>query len=49
MVVAVISSSVPYVAVLRGEVPASLFKNKYVLLAPSATAMADSYPTPVSQ
>lgn len=41
-------SSVPYVAVLRGEVPASLFKNKYVLVGPTATAMADSYPTPVS-
>ncbi len=41
-------TSVPYVAVLRGEVPASFFKNKYVLVGPTAIGMADAYPTPVS-
>ncbi|MES2036966.1 MAG: CHASE2 domain-containing protein [Pseudomonadota bacterium] len=40
--------SVPYVSVLRGEVPADFFKNKYVLVGPTASAMADSFPTPVS-
>ncbi|GGC89676.1 CHASE2 domain-containing protein [Undibacterium terreum] len=40
--------SVPYVAVLRGEVPAEFFKNKYVLVGPTAFGMADSFPTPVS-
>ncbi|MFZ6815833.1 CHASE2 domain-containing protein [Undibacterium sp. Rencai35W] len=40
--------SVPYVAVLRGEVPADFFKNKYVLIGPTAVGMADSFPTPVS-
>ena len=40
--------SVPYVSVLRGEVPAEFFKNKYVLVGPTASAMADSFPTPVS-
>ena len=40
--------SVPYVSVLRGEVPASFFKNKYVLVGPTAIGMADAYPTPVS-
>jgi len=40
--------TVPYVSVLRGEVPASFFKNKYVLVGPTAVGMADSFPTPVS-
>lgn len=40
--------SVPYVAVLRGEVPAEFFRNKYVLVGPTAQGMADSFPTPVS-
>lgn len=40
--------SVPYVSVLRGEVPAAFFKNKYVLVGPTASAMSDSFPTPVS-
>ncbi|WP_394779954.1 CHASE2 domain-containing protein [Undibacterium sp.] len=40
--------SVPYAAVLRGEVPAEFFKNKYVLVGPTAIGMADSFPTPVS-
>jgi len=40
--------TVPYVSVLRGEVPASFFRNKYVLVGPTAVGMADSFPTPVS-
>lgn len=40
--------TVPYVSVLRGEVPAEFFKGKYVLVGPTASAMADSFPTPVS-
>ena len=40
--------TVPYVAVLRGEVPAEFFKDKYVLVGPTAIGMADSFPTPVS-
>lgn len=40
--------SVPYVAVLRGEVPDEFFKDKYVLIGATALGMADSYPTPVS-
>ncbi len=40
--------SVPYAAVLRGEVPAAFFTNKYVLIGATAVGMADSYPTPVS-
>lgn len=40
--------SVPYVAVLRGEVPAEFFWNKYVLVGPTALGMADSFTTPVS-
>lgn len=40
--------SVPYVAVLRGEVPAEFFRDKYVLVGPTAVGMADSYTTPVS-
>jgi CHASE2 domain-containing sensor protein/signal transduction histidine kinase len=41
-------TSVPYVAVLRGEVPADFFKNKYVLIGTTAQGMADSYTTPVT-
>jgi CHASE2 domain-containing sensor protein/signal transduction histidine kinase len=41
-------SSVPYVAVLRGEVPAEFFRGKYVLIGPTATGMADAFPTPVT-
>lgn len=40
--------SVPYVAVLRGEVPAEFFADKYVLIGATALGMSDSYPTPVS-
>lgn len=40
--------SVPYVSVLRGEVPAQFFADKYVLVGATAVGMADSYPTPVS-
>ena len=40
--------SVPYVSVLRGEVPASFIHNKYVIVGPTALGMADSFPTPVT-
>ena len=40
--------SVPYAAVLRGEVPPEFFTDKYVLIGATAVGMADSYPTPVS-
>lgn len=40
--------SIPYVAVLRGEVPAEFFAGKYVLIGATAPGMTDSYPTPVS-
>ncbi len=40
--------SVPYVAVLRGEVPPSFFAGKYVLVGATARGMTDSYPTAVS-
>ncbi|MNR79205.1 Sensor histidine kinase YycG [compost metagenome] len=40
--------SVPYVSVLRGEVPDEFFNDKYVLVGATALGMADSYPTPVS-
>ena len=40
--------SVPYVSVLRGEVPDTFFTDKYVLVGATALGMADSYPTPVS-
>ncbi|RQO37419.1 histidine kinase [Herminiimonas sp. KBW02] len=41
--------SVPYVSVLRGEVPDEFFTDKYVLVGATALGMADSYPTPVSR
>lgn len=40
--------SIPYVAVLRGEVPDQFFTDKYVLVGATAVGMTDSYPTPVS-
>ena len=40
--------SVPYVSVLRGEVPEQFFAGKYVLVGATAIGMTDSYPTPVS-
>jgi len=40
--------TVPYVSVLRGEVPPAFFHNKYVLIGATALGMADAYPTPVS-
>ncbi|MDP9107726.1 MAG: CHASE2 domain-containing protein [Pseudomonadota bacterium] len=40
--------TIPYVAVLRGEVPPEFFTDKYVLVGATAVGMADSYPTPVS-
>ena len=40
--------SVPYAAVLRGEVPAAFFTNKYVLIGATAVGMTDAYPTPLS-
>ncbi len=40
--------SVPYVSVLRGEVPDEFFTDKYVLVGATALGMSDSYPTPVS-
>jgi CHASE2 domain-containing sensor protein/signal transduction histidine kinase len=41
-------TSVPYVAVLRGEVPSAFFKDKYVLVGTTAQGMADSFTTPVT-
>ncbi|MBR7801718.1 CHASE2 domain-containing protein [Undibacterium fentianense] len=41
-------SSVPFVSVLRGEVPAEFFRDKYVLVGPTAQGMADAFPTPVT-
>ncbi|PRC94232.1 CHASE2 domain-containing protein [Solimicrobium silvestre] len=40
--------SVPYVSVLRGEVPAQFFAGKNVLIGATAVGMSDAYPTPVS-
>ena len=39
---------VPYVAVLRGEVPAARFKDAIVLVGATAAGLSDAYPTPVS-
>ena len=41
-------TSIPYVAVLRGEVAPEFFRNKYVLVGSTAIGMADSFTTPVS-
>ena len=41
-------ASIPYLSVLRGEVPAAFFTDKYVLVGATAPGMADSYPTPVT-
>ena len=40
--------SVPYVAVLRGEVPAQFLAGKNILIGATATGMADAFPTPAS-
>jgi CHASE2 domain-containing sensor protein/signal transduction histidine kinase len=40
--------SIPYVSVLRGEVPTEFLRNKYIIVGPTAIGMADSFPTPVS-
>jgi CHASE2 domain-containing sensor protein/signal transduction histidine kinase len=41
-------TSVPYVSVLRGEVPDSFFANKYVLIGATAAGLGDQYPTPMA-
>lgn len=41
-------TSIPYVSVLRGEVPAQFFTGKHVLIGATAIGMADAYPTPLS-
>lgn len=40
--------SIPYISVLRGEVPKDFFHNKYVLIGATAIGMADAFPTPDS-
>jgi CHASE2 domain-containing sensor protein/signal transduction histidine kinase len=40
--------TVPYVSVLRGEVPAQFFHDKHVLIGATALGMADAFPTPIS-
>lgn len=40
--------TVPYVSVLKGEVPASLLRNRLVLIGSTAPGLGDRYATPVS-
>ena len=40
--------TVAYIDVLRGDVPATAFRNKIVLVGVTASGMTDEYPTPVS-
>jgi signal transduction histidine kinase len=40
--------TVPYVSVLKGEVPPSFFSNRYVLIGATATGLGDRLATPVS-
>ncbi|HYG42385.1 MAG TPA: CHASE2 domain-containing protein, partial [Bordetella sp.] len=40
--------AVSYLAVLRGDVPAAAFQDKYVLVGAGATGMGDVFPAPVS-
>lgn len=40
--------TVPYVSVLRGEVPAAALRDKVVLVGLTATGVGDRYPTPLS-
>jgi len=41
-------TQVSYVAVLRGDMPAGFFKDKYVMVGATAIGMGDAFPTPVS-
>ncbi|MCY1205669.1 Adaptive-response sensory-kinase SasA [compost metagenome] len=40
--------TVPYLSVLRGDVPPEALRGKYVLVGAWATGLGDAYPTPVS-
>lgn len=40
--------SIPYAAVLNGEVPPQFFTDKYVLVGATAVGMTDAYPTAIS-
>jgi CHASE2 domain-containing sensor protein/signal transduction histidine kinase len=41
-------TSVPFVSVLRGEVPDTFFTDKYVLVGATAVGLGDQYPTPMA-
>ncbi len=41
--------SVPYISVLRGEVPAELLRDRLILLGATAPGLGDRYVTPVSE